>query len=119
MDEQQAAKSVADQAPSLGQGIGFVLTGIGGYFAKHLWDKRKPVRAGVSHADFQEVKDLLEKLRVGQDARGQQMAVIEATMATKEDLAHAVGEMTEKAREIVESAHGRISDHLRDHSKSL
>ena len=118
MDEPQAAKAAADAAPTIQTAIALLLTGAGGFLAKHVWDRRRPVRAGVTHAEIAELKDLLESLRVGQDQRGQQMAVMQATMASKEDLAEGVQKMADHARVMVEAVHSRVNEHLRDHSKA-
>ena len=115
MSEHETAQAAATS--SFWQGLGILAGAAGTFLGKHLWDKRKPTRQ-ASHADFVELRQLLEELRSGQEERGRQMAVIEVTMATKEDLALSVEKMADKARVMVDAVHNRVSEHLRDHSKA-
>ncbi len=122
MSEQDVAQQAASTTPAVQTGVSLFATALGGYLTKHFWDRRKgPRQPGVSHADFTELKEILENLRLGQEERGKQMAVIEATMATKQDLSVAVAAMTKEAKTMVDGVHNRlsgfISEHLRDHAK--
>lgn len=115
MSEQEAAVQASN--PGFWSGIGLAIGTGTTFVAKYLWDGRKRPRQ-ATHADFMELRGLLEELRQGQEERAKQMAVIEATVATKEDLSKAVENMADRARLMVDAVHNRVSEHLRDHSKA-
>ncbi len=91
MAEHEAAQAAT--TPGLGGALSLILTGAGGYFAKHLWDRRKaPRNQGPS------THELLQKLVTD-------VAVIKETMVTGIAV-----------RDLIDN---RFSEHLaRDHSKA-
>ncbi len=91
MAEHEAAQAAA--TTGVGGAISLILTGAGGYFAKHLWDRRKaPRQQGPS------THELLQNLATD-------VAVIKATMVTEVAL-----------RDLVDA---RFTEHVqRDHSKA-
>ena len=97
---------------------------------------------GVSHTDFEVIKTAVEglatqvgglvkkvdALKDGQEERGQEMAVIKVTMATKEDLAKAAGmtsgktdagirSLDKKIDLVLAEFHVALNRHLTDHAK--
>lgn len=87
MDEQQAAKVVSD--PGIGSSIALILTGAGGYLAKHLWDRRRSPRAPQGptiHELLANISDRMEVMQTKIEVRAIQAARMEERMATKDDV---------------------------------
>jgi hypothetical protein len=103
MAEHEAARAASEGSANLWTFLGTVGGGIGAFIGKHLWDRKKSAGPGI--------RELLEEM-------SKEMAVMKATMATKEDLNEAVEKMADNSRLMVEAVHKRINDHLRDHSNA-
>ncbi len=79
---------------------------LGIFVGKHfLWDKPRKSKEAPS------IREMLESMTTD-------MAVMRATVATKEDLNEATDKMADKTRVMVDAVHNRVSDHLRDHAKA-
>lgn len=124
MPDPQVAQSAA-ASPATGTVWGFLgsmATIVAAWASKQAWNwhRRRPAR--VTHDDLAEIReqnskimDTLEQLRVGQDARGAELAVLKATVATKDYLNTVIGEWTHGISEQVTHVNERLDNHLDNH----
>lgn len=113
----------ATSAPSGFWGFaGTAVTALVAWAGHQAWSKRPKRAKPVTHADLdalttlvQDLTDKVDALRSGQDARGEQMAVLEASVASKEDLGRAVLSLTHEIQGVLASATAMMLKHLENH----
>ncbi len=105
MAQHEAAVAVAEAGAGAWAPWAALFATVMGALAKFgWWDRRKSSR----DEDEPSTHQLVQKMATD-------IAVIQATMATKEDLNNKATEMIDKTRVMVEAVHDRLSEHIRDH----